>query len=131
MQMLEKKILKYKLDAPDFALLRQQILYDVAELFSLLESKLFENFALDAKHKMLLLEQNFFSEHLSLLLLSEKILQHLTSLQKYLEALQDEKVSYFSGDMQEISFLKILLTEAFIANDTSKNIHFLSYDEQK
>jgi ATP-dependent DNA helicase DinG len=131
MQVIEKKILKYKLDAPDFTLVRQNILYDVAELISLLESKLFDNFSVEAKHKMLLLEHSFFAEHLSLMLLSEKIIKSLEILQKYLEVLQDEKISYFSGDIQEISFLKLVLTEAFVANDTSKNIHFLSYDEQK
>ena len=92
MLVLEKKLVKYKIEAESYTLIKQDTLYMTAELFSIFETKLFENFSQEAKHKMLLLEHDFFAERPELLLLAQKLSTQLVSLQKYIQELLDDKI---------------------------------------
>lgn len=58
------------------------MLYDMAELFSIFEGALFENFSLDAKYKTLLLQESFFSQREELGMLAKKIFDLAEGLKK-------------------------------------------------
>ena len=130
-QKLDKKVLKYKLVLDEIAVKKQQVLYDTAELFSLLEGKIFESFSQDAKYKTLLLQQKFFAENPHCWLLAHKIFESVDQVKKFFESQDEKYLSFFTAELQELSFIQVTLAEVFFAPDCTKSIYYISFEEQK
>lgn len=131
LQKIESKILKKKFTVEDIGMKTQQILFDGAEIFSLLEWKIFSEFRLDAKYKISLLKEDFFVEHESSRLFAKKVSDALECIRQDLISLWEKQSLYFSSEMQEILFMRELLWEVFFETDTKKHIYYISHDENR
>lgn len=130
-QKIDQKIQKYKIVLETFALQKQQMLYDMAELFSIFEGALFENFSLDAKYKTLLLQESFFSEREELGMLAKKIFDLAEGLKKWLQDCDEEVALKFQSEIQEISFCQQVIAEVFFHRDFQKSFYYIAHDENK
>lgn len=126
---VEKKILKYDIKIEKSSLYKQSILFDSAELFSIVEGEIFSNFKLDAKYKNLLISWVFFNDHPEIWLLAEKISQNLESLRQDVVLQWDKKAIHFSSETQEIVFFRQFLSEVLIHPDFEKHIYYMSHDD--
>lgn len=131
LQKLDKKMLKYQIDMSPIMMVKQQLLYDTAELFSLFEGYIFEKFSSHEKYKICLLEGTFFQTYPSIGLLADKIISSFSVLESFIEKVQEEKSTVFITELQELSSLHFIFTEVFLHTNFAQNIYFLSYDDQK
>ncbi len=130
-QKLEKKQQKYKDTQEDILLQKEQILFDTAELFSLLEGAIFEKFSLDAKYKSLLLKEKFFSENTHIVLLAKKISDNLEIVRQKILWWEHKISLHFARELQEISSIRQNLSEIFFDTDFLSNIYYITHDENR
>lgn len=128
---IERKILKYKIEGSELGLKKQQVLFDSAELFSILEWVIFSEFKLDAKYKTTLLKNSFFEDNTNSGLLAKKISDLLESLRQELASLPEKESVKFSSEVQELLYVRQILLSVFVDMDSEKNIYYLSHDENR
>ncbi len=130
-QKVDKKLVKHKLSWDSMGIKKQQLLFDTAELFSILEGKIFSEFALDAKYKTILLKDSFFTEYWNTITLAKKISDNLESLRQDIFTLWEKKALLLSSETQEISYMREILSQVFLSTDIEKNIYYISHDENR
>lgn len=130
LQKIWQKSQKYKLKQ-DFSLASQQILFDTAELFSILEGVLFSKFRLDHKYKSLSLTKVFFDSQEDLFILAQKVLRWLQEIQNEIQNLWKSGVLRLSRESQEISYFSQILLEVFEFQDHEKYIYYTTHDDKR
>ena len=126
---IDKKLIKYSISIDKSLIYKQSILFDSAELFSVVEWEIFSHFKLDTKYKNLLLSPDFFTKYSEIALLSEKISQNLESLRQDIAALWDKKAIHFSSEMQELVFFRQFISQVLLEPNFDKNIYYMSHDD--
>ena len=126
---IEKKIIKTKIDSIDFMQVKQQILFDSAEIFSLLEWKIFETFSPGAKYKTILLQADDFNTEKQYALLWEKITELLQQVTEIIAALEKNKQQIFAGEVQQMVSYIFVIQESFIKPQFSEYIYYIQHDD--
>lgn len=129
LEKIEKKLLKYDIKLEKSSIYKQSILFDSAELFSVVEWEIFSNFKLDTKYKNLLLSEDFFTSHSEVPLLAQKVSENLESFRLDIIWQGEKKAIHFSSEMQEITFFRQFLSEVLLNPDFEKNIYYMSHDD--
>jgi len=129
LEKIEKKCLKYSIKLDKWALYKQSILFDCAELFSIFEWEIFSNFKLDTKYKNLLMSDDFFLKFPEIILLSQKISENLESLRQDIVSQGDKKAVHFSSEIQELLFFRQFISEVLLERDFDTNIYYMSHDD--
>jgi ATP-dependent DNA helicase DinG len=128
---IERKILKFKLQGEQIGLKKQQVLFDSAELFSILEWKIFSEFKLDARYKTTLLQKEFFENNKDSLLLAKKISDLLESMRQDIVSLWEKDSVKLSSEIQELLYLRQIFLQVFVDTDMWKNIYYISHDDSR
>jgi ATP-dependent DNA helicase DinG len=128
---IERKILKYKFWWDKIGIKKQQVLFDGAELFSILEWKIFSEFKLDAKYKTTLLSSDFFDDSPDSSLLAKKISDLLEGIKQDIIWIWEKESLKLSSEMQEIVYVRQILSDVFFHTNISKNIYYISHDENR
>lgn len=128
---IERKILKYKLRWDHIGMKKQQLLFDTAELFSILEGKIFSEFKLNARYKTTLLRAEFFESETNSALLAKKISDLLESLRQDIASLWEKESLKFSAEIQELLSVRQILLQVFLETDLNKNIYYISHDDNR
>jgi len=126
---IEKKILKYNFKLEKSNIYKQSILFDGAELFSIIEWEIFSKFKADTKYKNALIWEDFYINHPNIALLWEKLSQNLESLRQDILGLWEKKALHFSSEIQEIVFFRQFLVDVFQDPNYEKNIYYMSHDD--
>lgn len=129
LEKIEKKLLKYEIKIEKSSIYKQSVLFDSAELFSVVEGEIFSNFKLDTKYKNLLISEDFFTSHSEVSLLAKKISENLEWFRQDIASQWDKKAIHFSSEMQEIVFFRQFLSDVLLNPDFEKNIYYMSHDD--
>lgn len=129
LEKIEKKLLKYKLKIEKSSIYKQSVLFDSAELFSVVEGEIFSKFKPDTKYKNLLIWDDFFTSHPEVSILANKISVNLESFRQDISSQWDSLAVHFSSEMQEIVFLRQFLSDVLLNPNTEKNIYYMSHDD--
>lgn len=129
-QKIDTKIIKYKLTEESF-IQKQALLFQIAEVFSILEGIIFEKFSFDAKYKSHLLQESFFETHQECILLSKKIIEWCKEVQKDMSSLQENLVHHFSQEVQEIAYFISMMQEIFESKNREDFIYYITHDDTR
>lgn len=125
---VENKLIKNKHSHNLFAAKKQELLFDLAELMSLLEGKIFESFSMNARYKTILLKAQDLEWQKQHILLASKSIESLQDLVKMLDDMSEKK-NIYQWEIQVLGSFIQILNEVFIEQDFAKNIMYLSHDD--
>jgi len=129
LEKIDKKCIKYNFKLEKWAIYKQSMLFDSAEIFSIVEGEIFSHFSLDSKYKNLLISEQVYEKYPELTLLWEKVSQNLESLRQDILSLWEKKALHFSSEIQEIMYFRQFIWEVLLSPNFEKNIFYASHDE--
>ncbi len=127
----ENILLAAKQTDTNFWILKSQILFQSAEIFSFCEGKIFEKFSLDAKYKNLLLQEDFFQKEEKLTLLAKNMITKLQELCSVCEDLGEEYVKKLYNFFQDIQYISDFLQLFFPSWNPEKYIYILQHNDTR
>lgn len=128
---INKKIVRLHVGNIDIWKNIQSILFDMWEVFWVMESKLFEKFSFDTKYKNLLLSEDFFKENENTFILVKKVIDEFQSIKQQFSSLDESLQLKFSQEQQEISSIIHQLNTVFFQQNFQENIIYISHDENR
>lgn len=129
LEKIDKKIITYNFKLEKASVYKQSILFDGAELFSIIEWEIFSKFKADTKYKNVLIWEDFFVNHPNILGLWEKLSQNLELLSQDILGLWEKKALHFSSEIQEMVSFRQFIVDVFNDPNFEKNIYYMSHDD--
>ncbi len=128
---IEKKLKKYKILTQDFWFHKQRLIFGASEIFSLLEGSLFEMYSFDTKYKNILLDERYIAKHEDLVTGTKNFCDTLTQFYALFQELDEKILKYFLRELQDILYIKTVVTDTFLQPDFLQHIYYISHDEKR
>lgn len=128
-QKLTQKIEQHKVSSDNYVQIREQILFDGAEILSLIESRIFEKVSFHQRYKSILFSGEDFIESSRYSILARKMLWLCVELLSFLSEIHEDTAIFFSSEIQQIEWITQFLSKVFISPNSDEYIYYATHDE--